>query len=31
VRRGAAFDADNYFPISYAAVPTPGGWLVIQL
>ena len=31
VRRGAAFDADNYFPISYAAVPTAGGWLVIQL
>jgi beta-lactamase regulating signal transducer with metallopeptidase domain len=31
VRRGVTFDADNYFPISYAAVPTAGGWLVIQL
>jgi beta-lactamase regulating signal transducer with metallopeptidase domain len=33
VRRGVivAADGNREFSISYAAVPTPGGWLVIQL
>ena len=30
-RRGVMSAGDNDLPISYAAVPTPGGWLVIQL
>ena len=30
-RSSAAFAGDSDFPISYAAVPTPGGWLIIQL
>jgi hypothetical protein len=30
-RSSSAFAGDSDFPISYAAVPTPGGWLIIQL
>lgn len=31
VRSRATLAGDSDFPISYAAVPTPGGWLIIQL